>query len=138
MPDPSSGPPTLSDSTAQILTRQLDALDTRAVVWTGQVWPGQQATAAFEEERNVTHEDLEAGHEPGTPAWRTRLVLELPSLGRVEATLAMRRDALDLMLEAGSPDAHERLAEARDALAAALSGSLVRLANFAVAVSANR
>jgi hypothetical protein len=129
-------PPALPEAAAQSITRQLDALDTRAVVWTGELWPGQRASVTVEEDRNVAQDDGDETAAPRSPAWRTRVVLDLPSLGRVEATLAMRGATLDLTLETASGEARMRLAEAHEALAVSLAGSHVRLDNFAVALGA--
>lgn len=124
-----------SEAATQMMMRQLDALDTRAIVWTGELWPGQRASVAFEEDETRTHEDLEAGGSEAASAWRTRVVLELPSLGRIEATLALCAERLDMLLEAQTPQARTRLAHAHPALASALAGARVELGQFAVSLA---
>ena len=127
-------PTLVSEAAAGLVTRQLDALDTRALVWIGELWPGQRASVAFEEDDRRTHEDVEAGDDVAAVAWRTRIVLELPSLGRVEATLALRGSGLDLTLEAASAQARTRLAHAQSALASSLAGARTELRQFGVTV----
>jgi hypothetical protein len=123
---------TLTEASAQVLTRQLDALDTRALVWVGEVWPGQRASVAFEEEREAVQDGEAEGERAGPGSWRTRIALDLPSLGRVEATLSLRGEALDLRLEAPRGETRARLAEAREALATTLDGTRLALRQFAV------
>lgn len=123
----------LPEAAATLLTRQLDALDARAVTWTGQTWPGQRATITFEEApppaRDADADD--AGSATAT-RWHTRIALELPALGKVEASLALAGNALHLGLATDDADAAMRLADARAELAAALAGSRIALAGFAV------
>jgi hypothetical protein len=130
-PPPGIEPAPLVDEATALITRQLDAFDTRAIAWRGDVWPGQRAMVTFEEDRDAAHDDEPAAASP--PAWRTRVAIELPSLGRIEATLALRGTTLDIAIEAQGEHARIRLGAAHDALAAALSGARVRLNHFAVA-----
>jgi hypothetical protein len=115
-----------------LMTRQLDALDTRALVWIGELWPGQPASVAFEEASD-DREDV-GGTPASVPAqaWRTRITIDLPSLGRVDAILGFRGNALDLALETETTEARARLVQAQAALADAMTATRVELALFAV------
>lgn len=126
----------LPEATSALLTRQLDALDTRALVWSGELWRGQRATIVLEEDRSNEARGDDTGATATASAWRTRVVLDLPSLGRVEATLALAGESLSLKLATESPHANARLMAAQGALAAALAGGRVSLGSFAVAVGA--
>jgi hypothetical protein len=67
-----------------LVHQQLEALDTRQILWQGQVWPGQDMDWQIEEDgarRSAADEEA--------VRWRTRLHLELPSLGGVTARLAI-------------------------------------------------
>lgn len=122
----------LPEGATPLMTRQLDALDTRALVWIGELWPGRPASIAFEEARD-DRED--AGETPAAlPAqtWRTRITIDLPSLGRVDAVLGFRGNALDLSLETETTETRARLVQAQAALAAAMNATRVELAQFAV------
>ena len=67
-----------------MVQQQLETLDTRQIIWQGQVWPGQEMEWKIEEDG--AHGGQE---EDETPGWRTRLHLELPALGGVTAYLAL-------------------------------------------------
>jgi hypothetical protein len=71
-----------------IVRQQLEALDTRQIVWQGQVWPDQVMEWRVEEDRS---EPKSAGE---MPVWRTSLRLKLPRLGRVTALLALQGDEI--------------------------------------------
>lgn len=70
--------------TTPLIQQQLEVLDTRQLVWQGQVWPGQAMKWEIEED----------GHKGQAPdneesAWKTNLHLKFPNLGEVTATLAV-------------------------------------------------
>lgn len=113
-----------------MVERQLAALETRALVWTGEVWPGQRATIRIAED--------DEPEEPARPdqrtsaAWQTRIDAELPNLGHVSAVLLLDDGRLSLRLRAESPALGEHLTRARHELADALVHSRLSLAEFAV------
>jgi hypothetical protein len=67
-----------------LVQQQLEALATNTYVWQGQIWPGQNMDWEIveEEERREKGENLAAN-------WTTRLRLELPRLGALEAILRL-------------------------------------------------
>jgi hypothetical protein len=74
--------------TIGLVRQQLEILDTRQLVWQGQVWPEQSMEWRIEEDRagGNAADDL--------PVWRTSLRLKLPRLGEVTATLAIQGDEI--------------------------------------------
>lgn len=122
----------LPDAASTMLTKQLDVLETHSLVWSGDVWPRQRATIAFEEERQAGEaaNDADDVHPPSS--WRMRITLDLPSLGRVQATLDLRSDALDLALAATNEDTQARLMSARTKLRDALADAQLALGRFDV------
>ena len=124
----------LPEASSTLLTKQLDVIDTRAVVWIGEVWPGQRATVTFEEERGrEAANDADDVRSPGP--WRTRITLDLPSLGRVQATLDLHAGAVDLALAATSEDSQVRLMSAKSELAGSLADAQVAVGRFDVGLS---
>lgn len=123
----------LPEAASTMLTKQLDVLDTRSLVWSGDVWPRQRATIAFEEERQ-TGEAANDAEDVRPPSWRLRITLDLPSLGRVQATLDVRSDALDLALAATNEDTQARLTSAKTELRDSLADARLALGRFDVAV----
>lgn len=67
-----------------IVQQQLDTLETRQIVWQGQVWPGQQMDWRIDEDGSHGAQDGE-----NASRWRTQLHLEMPTLGGVTAKLTM-------------------------------------------------
>lgn len=75
----------LPSSLTPIVQQQLDAMATQTYAWQGQIWPGQQMFWEIDEH---------GSRQPGTDiaegnSWRTRLKLDLPELGGIEASLAL-------------------------------------------------
>ncbi len=67
-----------------LVQQQLDILDTRQIVWQGQVWPGQDMQWEINEDDGRDRGEVEE-----RAAWSTRLRLDFPSLGGVTAHLAL-------------------------------------------------
>jgi hypothetical protein len=113
-----------------MVERQLAALETRALVWTGEVWPGQRATIRIAED----DESSDPAHLDQCKAvvWRTRIDAALPNLGQVSAILVLEDGRLSLRLRTDSPASSEHLTRVRNELADALTHSRLSLAAFAV------
>lgn len=73
---------------APLVQQQLDGLANQNFAWQGQVWQGQKMW--WEIGENPEHE-RKVGEEAGA-RWRTRLKLELPTLGGVEARIFLQAD----------------------------------------------
>lgn len=74
----------INSQTLPLVQQQLGVLDSRQVVWQGQVWPGQDMRWEVEEDANYRGADGEP-----SAGWKTRLSLKLPRLGGVTAHLAL-------------------------------------------------
>lgn len=122
----------LPEAASTMLTKQLDLLETRSLVWSGDLWPGQHATVDFEEYRKTGDAPEDADEARAAPSWRMRVTLDLPSLGRVHATLGLDGNALDLALTAAGEDTQARLTSARAELVATLAGAQLALNRFDV------
>jgi Flagellar hook-length control protein FliK len=113
------------DAAALPLVRhQLDTLERRQVAWEGQVWPGQSARIQITEEGASAAQDV--------AAWRTRLALDLPNLGPVEATLSLRGNTLRLQLNVAATESMSALRATHGDLADALGQRALSLIEFAV------
>jgi hypothetical protein len=112
---PTSEP--IHPQTIGLVRQQLEILDTRQLVWQGQVWPDQSMDWRIEEDRSGGNaaDDL--------PVWRTSLRLKLPRLGEVTAMLGIQGDQLRLAFTGLDPDARTAVRDGqimlRDALAKA-------------------
>lgn len=99
----------IDPSTQQIVRQQLEVLANQLFAWRGEAWPGVPLELEVQrrpEEEGDTDEAPEPDEEHNTP-WQTRLRVELPNLGEVEARLYIDEKALRLHLRA--PDSAEHL-----------------------------
>jgi len=107
----------------QIVQQQLQTLDSRQIIWQGQVWPGQEMKWEIEEDgARRESSDEETSH------WHTRLNLQLPSLGGVSAKLAFVNGAIQLDIAAESPASADRMRNAQSSLAERFASSGLTLA----------
>ncbi|MBS1198570.1 MAG: hypothetical protein H6R18_2355 [Proteobacteria bacterium] len=125
---PRSGPAIHPDLTP-LVQQQLNALATQTYVWQGQVWPNQPMHWEITEEDSGsrTSED-----EDGV-RWQTRLKLDLPQLGGIDATLRLRPGGqLELSLLADSEHGKNTLTAAGIELDRAYAAAGLKLAGFTV------
>jgi hypothetical protein len=111
-----------------LVQQQLETLDTRQVVWTGQVWPDQSVEWRIEQE-GPHH--LDGAETPSS--WKTSLRLTLPQLGDMTATLSLSGDDVRLTLSASAPDARSALQAGEPALRTAFQRAGLTLLGVAVA-----
>lgn len=109
-----------------LVQQQLQALDTRQIVWQGQIWPGQDMHWEIEEE----NERQGGGAEEESPHWHTRLNLQLPALGGVNAKLAFLNGTIQLDISAENAASAERMRRAQAALADRFAASGLALSGL--------
>lgn len=91
---------------APLVQQQLDGLANQNFAWQGQVWPGQKMW--WEVGENPDSE-RKVGEEAGA-RWRTRLKLDLPVLGGIEARLFLQADnQLSLRILTDTSEAESQL-----------------------------
>jgi len=98
-----------------LVQQQLNALETRQMLWQGHVWPGQEM------QWEVHEQAQQASGVPGQRQWVTQIQLELPNLGAVSATLRLNSAGLSLTLNAATPQTRAVLGNASTRLVSALS-----------------
>ncbi|KDB59306.1 flagellar hook-length control protein FliK [Bordetella bronchiseptica B18-5 (C3)] len=121
---PGAPVPGIHQDATLLVRQQLDVLANQMLAWQGQAWPG----APMEWEVAREHGDDAAG-QPGTH-WATRLKLNLPRLGTVEARLNLA--ANQLVLHVVAPDSAAEIGAAADALRQQLSAAGLTLTNLSV------
>jgi hypothetical protein len=129
-----SAPALPAEETLPLLQRQLDALDARTLTWSGTAWPGQDVTVTIAEdaENRRPVDGGEVEQDATGVRWHTRVVLTLPVLGRVEATLGLDGDEIMLRVTTAEPAAAQRLGAVAPQLASALAARALVLAHFDV------
>jgi hypothetical protein len=102
-----------------LVQQQLQTLDSRQLVWQGQVWQGQTMEWKVEERgaREGGQGDVEMPH------WQTSLRLQLPRLGNVQATLAFAPQGLRIDLNAADVATAEAMRGAQDKLRNSMEAS---------------
>ena len=98
-----------------LVQQQLNALETRQMLWQGNVWPDQPMQWEVHEQ---------APQRPGMDEqrqWVTQVRLDLPTLGEVAATLRFNSAGLSLTLNAATPETRTVLGNASTRLVATLS-----------------
>lgn len=112
-----------------IVQQQLDAVATLRLVWHGEAWPNQPLDWEIvreDEQRPTTDAEKDA------ILWRTRLRLDTPRLGHVDASLQLTADGVRMTIATPVGATAADLQEAGPELAAALEAAGVPLLSFAV------
>lgn len=126
-PAETAGPGSAGAATiGAIVDRQLQTFSTQQIHWSGQVWSGQHMDWVIEEGSSGDPDD-----DSGTPRWTSRLRLELPRIGALDAVVRLQGD--HLQVDVIVPP--ERVSEIRDAipvLGAGLSARGLTLARIHV------
>ncbi len=119
----------IAPQTHPIVQQQLDALATQNFVWLGQAWPGQNVRWEIEEEGNRHEANDEATEE----SWRTRLSLELPSLGGVDAQIRLQGDQVILSINVNNSDTRVLMQTESDSLHRQLQDAGLMLTAISIA-----
>ena len=116
-----------------LVQQQLGALASQTYVWQGQAWPGQDMHWEISEDEGRKRT---AGPNGDGPQWQTRLRLNLPSLGNVEAHLRLGQGGrLDLSLTTGNDQSRASLLNSAVDLQQQMAASGLSLQGFTVAVA---
>lgn len=109
-----------------LVRQQLDVLANQTLTWQGEAWPG--APMEWEVERDPYGGDPESA----VSTWATRLKLDLPRLGLVDARLNLAGDQIVLQLIA--PHSAAEINDSSDALRSRLLAAGLTLSNLSVSV----
>lgn len=109
-----------------LVRQQLDVLANQTLTWQGEAWPG--TPMEWEVERDPYGGDPESA----VSTWATRLKLDLPRLGLVDARLNLAGDQIVLQLIA--PHSAAEINDSSDALRARLLAAGLTLSNLSVNV----
>ncbi|BEG73231.1 flagellar hook-length control protein FliK [Achromobacter xylosoxidans] len=109
-----------------LVRQQLDVLANQALTWQGEAWPG--TPMEWEVERDPYGGDPESA----LPTWATRLKLDLPRLGLVDARLNLAGDQIVLQLVA--PHSAAEINDSSDQLRSRLLAAGLTLSHLVVNV----
>lgn len=130
----SSNTGTIAPDLVPLVRQQLESLASNVYVWQGQVWAGQEMRWEVVEEDGKRNASGEEG-EP-TQAWKTRLHLELPRLGTMDARISLQGEQLTLNLAAMTEQTREQLRTHAPQLADQLEAAGLKLGGFTVTQNA--
>lgn len=112
---------------APIVQQQLDALASQQFVWQGQAWPGQAM------QWEISEQEQGAGGDAALRKWHTRLKLNLPMLGGLDARLSLNgKHELTINLAADSNAGEQKLYADSAALAQALADAGLKLTQLQI------
>jgi hypothetical protein len=97
------GPSQLSSmhsEASSLVQQQLAALAGSSIEWFGQAWPGQPLHLSIQRDKEPALFD-----DPATNGWRTHLTLNLPRLGKVDATLHFTHAGVRIVVDTEGPAA---------------------------------
>lgn len=125
--------PAIHPNTEGIVRQQLELLATHQFRWAGEAWPG--TPMQWEVTDQLPEWERQAGGEAtGDEArtWSSRLLLELPQLGPVEARLTLTPSGLETRLTVQEDRAALMLGNAQDRLRTSLDARGIDLLHFSV------
>ena len=114
-----------------LVQQQLAALETGKLVFQLQVWPEQWMRWEIDEE--AQHPGAQTGESDAQQRFQTRLHLDLPKLGGLDATLTFDAAGVRVRLDAAKEASANLLQDNRASLRAALADAGISAADIAVA-----
>lgn len=124
-------PPGIHPDATLLVRQQLEVLANQTLAWEGTAWPG--ADMWWEIRREPRDENAYAAAE--APAgWATRVVLTMPRLGTVEASISLSGQRLALQIVA--PDSDSEIAAGGNELRQRLQNAGLELAQLTVSAHA--
>ncbi len=126
----SNTPPGLAADLVPLIRQQLESLASNTYIWHGQIWPGQEMLWEMVEEDGRNGAQDEDGEPAST--WNTRLRLNLPHLGEIQARIGLTGHQISLHLTAANPETREQLRGHGQGLASQFEAAGLTLGGFMV------
>jgi hypothetical protein len=125
------GEPAMPQQVQALVQQQLAALETGKMVFQLQVWPDQWMR--WEIDEDAQHANAQAGEGEAQQRFQTRLHLDLPRLGGLDATLTFDAAGMRMRLHADQASSAAVLQDNRASLRAALADAGLSSVDIAVA-----
>lgn len=126
--------PSVHPGAEGMVRQQLEMLASQQFRWVGEAWPGTHMAWEIAYEPVETDEG-DSGDRRSGQIWSTRLLLELPELGTIEARLSLSPGGLATRLIARKSNITSRFDDARSALQERLAASGIALLEFTARTS---
>lgn len=127
------GAPVIHPETEGVVRQQLELLATHQFRWAGEAWPG--TPMQWEVSDQPEHDAANAADQQADSAernWSSRLVLELPQLGTIEARLTLTPNGLETRLAVQEERIVRMLNNAQDRLRNGLTARGIDLQHFSI------
>ncbi|MCG5261813.1 flagellar hook-length control protein FliK [Cupriavidus gilardii] len=124
--------PAIHPDTEGIVRQQLELLATQQFRWAGEAWPGTPMQWDIAERQQEQGSSGEHGDGADERTWSSRLVLELPQLGTVEARLTLTPNGLETRLAVQEDRIARMLDDAQDRLRNNLGARGIDLLHFSI------
>ncbi len=124
--------PVIHPNTEGIVRQQLELLATQQFRWAGEAWPGTPMQWDIAERHQEHGPSGEHGDGADERTWSSRLVLELPQLGTVEARLTLTPNGLETRLAVQEDRIVRMLDDAQGRLRENLGARGIDLLHFSI------
>ena len=112
----------LHPDTAQLVNLQLNTLDQPRIHWQGEVWPGQRMEWEVSDESNQRNQRA-APSDPAARSWQSVVRFDLPTLGRIAATITLTGGHVQVQVRAADAHSAQTLRQHGGSLASALEAA---------------
>jgi hypothetical protein len=129
LPPEPTGKSAITQEIGHLVQRQLDTLEQKQFVFTGQAWPGQLVQWQIQPEEPG---EREANGQQDMRAWHTNLALSLPALGGLAARIRMVGNQIQLTFDTDNPEAAAMIEQHRQQLAGSMEAAGLALASLQV------
>lgn len=123
-------------SAAQMINQQLHAHEQQRVQWQGEAWPGQPMQWEVRRDEADARDGQDRGGRgeegDGEPIWRSGVRFNLPTLGKVAASVTLAGNQVHVQLQAGTEDSAETMRAWAGLLQQALEAAGSPLASLAI------
>lgn len=124
-----TGKNTVTPEIGNLVQRQLDTIEQKQFVFTGQAWPGQVVQWQIHPEET---DDREGSGQQEMRAWHTNLTLSLPALGGLAARIRMVGNQVQLSFDTDNPEAASMIEQHRQQLIGSMVAAGLALASLQV------
>lgn len=115
---------------ARLVSQQLDTLEQQRVMWRGEAWPGQPMEWEVQE---YPDQEAQSDTEAAPATWQSTVRFDMPTLGKVAATVYLQAGQLQIHITAASEHTRallqaegQKLSASLDAAGSPLSALLVK------------
>lgn len=95
--------PSLTQQAAQTINLQLNTLEQHRIAWQGELWPGQQFEWEVSDESS--RNGRPTGGDDSQASWQSVVKFELPTLGKISATIHLSGGHVQMRVNTTSPGA---------------------------------